>query len=72
MNDETGAWWKGSFGATYTIKKVKILNRGDCCGGRLKGSKIFIGDELFGTLDDPAQGQWTVVRGAVNGNFIKI
>jgi len=32
------------------ITKVQILNRGDCCGGRLKGTKIFIGDNLCGKL----------------------
>ena len=35
--------------------KVKILNRGDCCEKRLNGTKIFVGDELIGILDDPAQ-----------------
>jgi len=50
MNDEAGPWWKAKFGMEVLITKVQILNRGDCCGGRLKGTKIFIGDNLCGKL----------------------
>ena len=44
MNDEAGAWWEARFGASYTVTKVKILNRKDCCEKRLNGAKVFIGD----------------------------
>ena len=72
MNDEAGAWWKAKFGATYTVTKVKILNRGDCCGKRLNDAKIFIGDNLCGTLSNPEQGKWAVVKCKVQGSFIKV
>jgi len=72
MNDETGAWWKAEFGASYVVTKVKILNRGDCCGKRLDGTKIFIGENLCGTLNNPEEGKWAVVKCKVQGSFIKI
>ncbi len=55
-----------------TVTKVKILNRGDCCGERLKGAKIFIGDNLVSTLRNPEQGKWSTVSCKVSGEFIKI
>jgi len=30
-----GQWWKGMFRHEYTISKVVIQNRRDCCGQRL-------------------------------------
>jgi hypothetical protein len=72
MNDADGAWWKAEFDNTYTIGKVKILNRGDCCGGRLNGAKVYIGENIFGTLNNPEQGKWATLKGRVEGNFIKI
>lgn len=39
-----GHWWKASFTGGYkTIKKVIITNRQDCCGERLKNTKVYIG-----------------------------
>jgi len=54
--DKKGAWWKASFGGTYTVMEVQVLNRGDCCGGRLNGAKVFIGETLCGTIANPPQG----------------
>jgi hypothetical protein len=63
LNDDAGPWWKATFDKTYTIGKVKVLNRGDCCGGRLNGVKVFIGENLFGTLRNPEQGKWAKIKG---------
>ena len=57
MNDEAGAWWKARFGASYVVTKVKILNRGDCCGKRLNDAKVFIGENLCGTIGTP---EWII------------
>jgi len=72
LNDKEGPWWKAKFGMEVMITKVQILNRGDCCGGRLKGTKIFVGENLCGTLDDPEQGEWSSVNCMAKGKFIKI
>jgi len=70
--EKKGSWWKASFGGAYTVTKVQILNRGDCCGGRLSGAKVFIGDTLCGTILDPPQGEWTNVNCVAQGEFIEI
>lgn len=54
------------------VTKVQILNRGDCCGKRLKGAKVFIGDNLCGVLEDPPQGSWSSVNCKAKGSFIKV
>ena len=56
LNDKEGPWWQSSFEQRETITKVSILNRADCCGGRLKGAKVFIGNELCGTINDAPGG----------------
>jgi hypothetical protein len=48
LNDKEGAWWQAKFGKETLITKVDILNRGDCCGSRLNGVKVFIGENLCG------------------------
>jgi hypothetical protein len=70
--DKKGAWWKGMFGGTYTVMEVQVLNRGDCCGGRLNGAKVFIGETLLGTITNPPQGEWINVKGVASGDFIEI
>jgi len=52
MNDASGAWWQVNFGIDITITKVKFLNRGDCCGDRLNGAKVYVGDNLCGTINN--------------------
>jgi hypothetical protein len=55
-----------------TVTKVKVLNRGDCCGKRLGGTKIFVGDELCGTIKDPKDGEWQTIKCKADGDFLKI
>jgi len=51
-----GHWWKANFtGGLRTVNKVVITNRQDCCGERLKNTKVYIGrgsrkPKLCGTL----------------------
>jgi len=40
-----GEWWKVDLGDVYTISSLKIVNRLDCCGGRLHDFKIYFLDE---------------------------
>ncbi|XP_078696559.1 sushi, von Willebrand factor type A, EGF and pentraxin domain-containing protein 1-like isoform X3 [Branchiostoma floridae x Branchiostoma belcheri] len=36
-------WWKVDLSRTYTVRRVRILNRGDCCGERLKDLMVRVG-----------------------------
>jgi len=55
-----------------TITKVQLLNRGDCCGKRLKGAKVFIGDTKCGTIQDAPKGEWLSVKCKAKGAFLKV
>jgi len=72
MNDAAGPWWQAKFGFKAVVTKVKVLNRGDCCGNRLDGAKVFIGDSVCGTIKNPGQGDWAVVKCKVEGSSLKI
>ena len=43
LNDPKGAWWQVGFYGTPTITRISILNRADCCGGRINNAKVFVG-----------------------------
>ena len=72
LNDKEGPWWKAQFEAPQTITKVQILNRGDCCGKRLLGAKVYVGEELCGTITDAPGGTWIDVNCKLKGPFLKI
>jgi len=72
LNDEDGAWWRAAFGEQLTITKVQILNRGDCCGKRLEGTKVYIGESICGTVNNPDLGSWVTINCHIKGDFIKI
>ncbi|KAI8490259.1 hypothetical protein Bbelb_319970 [Branchiostoma belcheri] len=42
-NLEYQQWWKVDLGDTYVISHVTVINRGDCCGERLKDFMIRVG-----------------------------
>jgi hypothetical protein len=46
------------------------LNRGDCCAGRLKGAKVFVGDHVCGTVDKAPAGKWININCKASGNFL--
>ena len=41
---QQGAWWRVDLGKQFTIQKVAITNRGDCCHNILRKFDIRIGD----------------------------
>jgi hypothetical protein len=45
------------------VDRVKILNRRDCCGERLAGTKVFIGHKFCGSVAGGTRnGQWYEVK----------
>ena len=40
----TNPWWKVDLEQVLPVSEVFILNRGDCCGGRLNGAAIRVGE----------------------------
>jgi hypothetical protein len=47
-----GMFWKCPFSGNQNawVWKVRVLNRRDCCGDRLSGTKISIGGQECGTI----------------------
>ncbi len=43
---EFNPWWRADLVNVYSINKVAITNRGDCCKERLRGAQIHIGNNL--------------------------
>jgi hypothetical protein len=46
-----GKWWRAEFGQDYWVDRVRIKNRRDCCGDRLSGTEVRIGNELCGKVE---------------------
>lgn len=42
----TKPWWKVDLEQVVPVSEVFILNRGDCCGERLNGAEIRVGEYL--------------------------
>jgi len=48
-----GHWWSAQFEAgSKEVTEVRITNRLDCCGDRLAGTTVYVGDTLCGTVED--------------------
>ena len=60
--DKEGPWWRAEFGQMYTVTKVQVLNRGDCCSRRLAGAEVFVGETLCGKIEDAPAGAWISVN----------
>ncbi len=43
---EFNPWLRIDLGNVYSIRKVALTNRGDCCKERIKGAHIRIGNSL--------------------------
>ncbi|XP_078616699.1 uncharacterized protein LOC144884986 isoform X2 [Branchiostoma floridae x Branchiostoma japonicum] len=76
-------WWKVDLSRTYTVHRVTILNRGDCCGERLKNFAVRVGpDEDFSLngqcgetyTDTPTDGQTIVVycNPLISGRYVSV
>ena len=42
-SQESDPWWRVDLGRIEPVAEVNILNRGDCCGGRLDGAEMRVG-----------------------------
>ncbi|XP_066269746.1 uncharacterized protein [Branchiostoma lanceolatum] len=42
-DQEYEPWWKVDLGDTYVISHVTVINRGDCCGERLRNFMVRVG-----------------------------
>ncbi|KAL8181451.1 UNVERIFIED_CONTAM: hypothetical protein K2H54_002307 [Gekko kuhli] len=81
-SQELSPWWSVDLGKEYDISLVVVKNRQDCCGGRLQGATIHVGDYLgdfsessftCGTITDLRDGSLsTVLCNAAPGRYVTI
>jgi len=70
-----GQWWNADFGGAFSVGKVRIQNRKDCCGARLGGTRVLIGDKECGRVPNgPKNGQWITVQCAqpITGTSVRL
>uniref|UniRef100_A0A9J8AM11 Fucolectin tachylectin-4 pentraxin-1 domain-containing protein n=1 Tax=Cyprinus carpio carpio TaxID=630221 RepID=A0A9J8AM11_CYPCA len=46
-------WWKLDLMTTYSVNRVNITNRHDCCSDRINGAEIRIGNVSSNVLSNP-------------------
>ncbi|XP_073692858.1 uncharacterized protein [Garra rufa] len=80
-NAEFNPWWRADLENVYSIRKVAITNRGDCCKEKLRGAQIRIGNslenngnnnELVATILTVPDGTQTFEFEVVNGRYVNI
>ncbi|KAL1272054.1 hypothetical protein QQF64_031070, partial [Cirrhinus molitorella] len=80
-NAEFNPWWRADLGNVYSISRVAITNRGDCCKEKLRGAQIRIGNnlendgnnnELVATVLTVHDGTKTFEFEPVNGRYVNI
>ena len=45
------------------ITRIQILNRADCCGGRINNARVFVGRTQFGVIRNAKAGVWLTLNG---------
>ncbi len=84
---EPNAWWQVDLGAIYNLASIRLWNRTDCCGTRLKDFHVLVSDnpfvsqELNATLGQPGvsdfhfpgtAGAQTEIHLNRSGRFVRI
>ncbi|XP_066479178.1 fucolectin-like [Tiliqua scincoides] len=81
-NLDTEPWWYVDLGIRYAISAVVVKNRGDCCGSRLRGAEVHVGDSkgsssksnpLCGPIADTSDGSLsTIYCNGLKGRYVSI
>nr|XP_055075179.1 uncharacterized protein LOC129454650 isoform X1 [Misgurnus anguillicaudatus]XP_055075180.1 uncharacterized protein LOC129454650 isoform X1 [Misgurnus anguillicaudatus] len=79
---EYNPWWRVDLKSIYSINRVTIINRGDCCEERIDGAQIRIGNsldnngnnnELAATIGSiPLGGTQTFTFDNIQGQYVNI
>jgi len=69
--NQVNAWWTVDLQATYTVDKVVVYNRVDCCSDRLRNTDVSIDGQLCGTISQEATVN-TIDCGNKLGRIVKV
>jgi len=67
---QQNSWWKVELGAEYSIDRVTVWNRSDCCGNMLKQATVMVDDASCGSLGTARK--QTVACSGKKGKVVKI
>ncbi|XP_071950785.1 uncharacterized protein [Antedon mediterranea] len=70
--DEKNPWWYAQLDSSKPISKVVIYNREDCCGERLIGAEIRVGDDNKSPFNENAQCGATLTSAMIGSNPIEV
>ncbi|KAM8967922.1 fucolectin-6-like [Pelodytes ibericus] len=77
-NNDENPWWRLNLRKKTKIGSVVIVNREDCCGIRLQGAQIRVGNSpdinnpVCGTINDVSQSRITVCCNGMEGQYITV
>ncbi|XP_060098892.1 fucolectin-like [Heteronotia binoei] len=81
-NQQLNNWWSVDLGKEYDISLVVVKNRQDCCGERIQGATVHVGDHMgdfgatsfiCGTITDLQKGSLsTLFCNAARGRYVTI
>ena len=60
---EESPWWSVDLDRTMEVKSVTVFNRGDCCGDRLNGFEVKVGDSSKWAKNAACGGQHSISQG---------
>ena len=62
-NNDDPPWWRVDLQADVAVKTVTVWNRGDCCGNRLDGFEVKVGDKAEWNLNSRCGGRHAISQG---------
>uniref|UniRef100_A0A6I8QQG6 II-FBPL precursor n=1 Tax=Xenopus tropicalis TaxID=8364 RepID=A0A6I8QQG6_XENTR len=77
-NSDNPAWWQLDLKKRYQVEKVVIVNRGDCCGERLRGAEVRVGNSadnnnpVCATVTDVSQLTLTLSCKGIPGRYVSV
>uniref|UniRef100_F6U3M8 II-FBPL precursor n=1 Tax=Xenopus tropicalis TaxID=8364 RepID=F6U3M8_XENTR len=77
-NSDNPAWWQLDLKKRYQVEKVVIVNRGDCCGERLRGAEVRVGNSadnnnpVCGAITDASQATITLPCKGMKGRYVSV
>ena len=75
-NKGNGQWWMAYFrGGARKVTMVKIWNRRNCCGARIRGALVKVGNQVCGRIPKKAATKQVFTikcKKAIRGNSVKV
>ncbi|KAM4688886.1 uncharacterized protein O3C94_006985 [Discoglossus pictus] len=77
-DQDSNPWWKVDLKQTYKVQTIVVTNRQDCCGERLKGAEVRVGNSpdnnnpVCGTINDVSKPTITLCCNGMEGQYVSV